>query len=193
MRLFCCMVVTHSAVSSTCRRSPSGCLAGMMSATIPGMSTIIVCTDGSDLAEDAARTGMGVLRAPESLVLVTVVEPEPTGLSATMPGFGAQPGMPPPVPADHEEVMEEVIFAAGEAELDRLATALGTTTADQRVLTGKPGPAICELAEEVHADVIIIASRGLGGFRRAVLGSVSDYISRNAPCAVLVVPSQAVA
>lgn len=165
----------------------------MMSATIPGMSTVIVCTDGSELAEDAARTGMGVLRAPDSLILATVVEPEPTGLSATMPGFGAQPGMPPPVPPDHEEVMEEVIVAAGEAELDRLAAVLGTTTAEQRVLTGKPGPAICELADEVHADVIIIASRGLGGFRRAVLGSVSDYISRNAPCAVLVVPSQAVA
>lgn len=165
----------------------------MPSATIPYMSTVIVCTDGSELAEVAARTGMGVLSAPDSLVLVTVVEPAPTGLSATMPGLGAQPGMPPPVPADHEAVMEDVVFAAGEEELNRLAAALGATDADHRVLTGKPGEAICRLAEEVGADVIIIATRGLGGFRRAVLGSVSDYVSRNAPCAVLVVPSQAVA
>lgn len=157
------------------------------------MSTVIVCTDGSPLAEDAARTGVALLRPADSLLLVTVVEPKPTGLAATMPGFGAQPGMPPPVSADHFEVMAEVVREGGNAVLDRTAAALGTPDAERRVLTGKPGEAICALAQEVGADVIVMATRGLGGFRRAVLGSVSGYVSRNAPCPVLVVPSHVVA
>lgn len=153
----------------------------------------MVCTDGSPLAEEAARTGVGLLLPADSLLLVTVVEPGPTGLAATMPGFGAQPGMPPPVPPDHEDVMAQTVIAAGEAVLDRTAAALGDVPADRRVLTGKPGEAICALADEVGADVIVMATRGLGGFRRAMLGSVSGYVSRNAPCPVLVVPSHAVA
>lgn len=156
------------------------------------MSTIIVCTDGSALAEEAAATGMALLKPADTLVLVTAVEPEPTGLAATMPQFGAQPGMPPPVAADHADVMEDVVIGRGADALDRVAVLLHTTDAERRVLTGKPGEAICALAEDLRADVIVIASRGLGGFRRAVLGSVSDYVARNAPCPVLVVPHHSV-
>lgn len=156
------------------------------------MSTVIVCTDGSPLAEDAARTGMSLLRPADTVVLVTVVEPKPTGLAATMPSLGVQPGMPPPVPADHAEVMAEVVVEGGNDILDRAAALVGLPDAERRVLTGKPGEAICTLAEDRRADVIVMASRGLGGWRRAVLGSVSGYVSRNAPCPVLVVPSQAV-
>jgi nucleotide-binding universal stress UspA family protein len=156
------------------------------------MSTVIVCLDGSPLAEEAARTGLMLLRPADSLIFVTVVEPQPTGLAATMPGFGAQPGMPPPVPPDHFETMAEVVMAEGNDVLDRAAALLHIDDAERRVITGKPGEAICALADEVRADAIVMASRGLGGFRLAVLGSVSAYVSRSAPCAVLVVPSQAV-
>lgn len=135
---------------------------------------------------------MSLLRPTDAVVLVTVVEPQPTGLAATMPSLGVQPGMPPPVPPDHSDVMAEAVVAGGNEVLDRAADLVGLPDAERRVLTGKPGEAICALAEELRADVIVMASRGLGGWRRAVLGSVSGYVSRNAPCPVLVVPSQAV-
>jgi nucleotide-binding universal stress UspA family protein len=45
---------------------------------------------------------------------------------------------------------------------------------------------LCELAEEIGAGAIVIGSRGRGGFKRALLGSVSDYVVRNAPCPVVV-------
>jgi nucleotide-binding universal stress UspA family protein len=54
------------------------------------------------------------------------------------------------------------------------------------VLAGSPGPALCELATSLPASVIVIGTRGQGGLRRAVLGSVSDHVVRNSPCPVVV-------
>ena len=53
------------------------------------------------------------------------------------------------------------------------------------IVEGAPGPALCELAESVDASAIVIGTRGRGGLRRAVLGSVSDHVVRNAPCPVV--------
>ena len=51
---------------------------------------------------------------------------------------------------------------------------------------GDAATAICQLAEELDAAAIVIGSRGRGGIKRAVLGSVSDHVVRNAPCTVIV-------
>jgi nucleotide-binding universal stress UspA family protein len=46
---------------------------------------------------------------------------------------------------------------------------------------------ICERAEELSVDVVVVGSRGRGAIRRALLGSVSSHVVHNAPCPVLVV------
>jgi nucleotide-binding universal stress UspA family protein len=48
-------------------------------------------------------------------------------------------------------------------------------------------PEIVGLAEEIGAGLIVMGSRGLGGTRRALMGSVSDSVTRHAHCPVLVV------
>jgi nucleotide-binding universal stress UspA family protein len=52
---------------------------------------------------------------------------------------------------------------------------------------GRPDTAIVALAEELGAGLIVMGSRGLGGVRRALLGSISDSVVRHAPCPVMVV------
>jgi nucleotide-binding universal stress UspA family protein len=52
---------------------------------------------------------------------------------------------------------------------------------------GRADVEIVELAEELGADIIVVGSRGLGGFRRVLIGSVSDSVVRHAPCPVLIV------
>ena len=42
------------------------------------------------------------------------------------------------------------------------------------------------LAEELGAGLIVMGGRGLGGMKRASMGSVSDFVARNARCPVLV-------
>src|SRR5215212_3476726 len=44
-----------------------------------------------------------------------------------------------------------------------------------------------EVSKELQADLIVMGSRGLGGVRRALMGSVSDSVVRHAHCPVLVV------
>ncbi|MGB3632780.1 MAG: universal stress protein [Rubrobacteraceae bacterium] len=52
---------------------------------------------------------------------------------------------------------------------------------------GLPGHEIVELGEELDAGIMILGSRGLGGIRRAQMGSVSDAVLRHAHSPVLVV------
>ena len=72
------------------------------------------------------------------------------------------------------------------AAIRQLATSLGLGEIRTEILHGSPGPAVCDFAAEVSARLIVLGTRGRGGFKRALLGSVSDYVVRNAPCSVLV-------
>jgi nucleotide-binding universal stress UspA family protein len=52
----------------------------------------------------------------------------------------------------------------------------------------RSGPAaeeICEVAAEVHADLIVVGNKGMVGVRR-VLGSVPNSVAHHAPCSVLI-------
>jgi len=90
------------------------------------------------------------------------------------------------VEANHREARAE-----GRAAVEATAEALrkldpAPSPLETRVIEGDPGPALCRLAEDVGASALIIGSRGRGGIKRAFLGSVSDYVVRNAPCPVIV-------
>jgi nucleotide-binding universal stress UspA family protein len=90
------------------------------------------------------------------------------------------------VDAQHHEARTDA-----QSALDATMAALrsrGTLPdgAESRVIDGQAGPALCEFARQVGADVIVVGSRGRGGIKRAFLGSVSDHVVRNAPCPVVV-------
>jgi nucleotide-binding universal stress UspA family protein len=143
----------------------------------------LLCTDGSELATAALKTGRGLLRPDITPVVVTVIDPADTTL-VTGTGFagGTMSG----------EQLQEMVRqqeADGEAVVADAVSQLGLGDADTRVVSGAPGPAICDLAEELGAAVIVIGSRGQGGLKRAILGSVSDHVVRNAPCPVIVTSS----
>jgi len=53
---------------------------------------------------------------------------------------------------------------------------------------GSPVQVILDLAEETGADLIVLGSRGLGGFPELLLGSTSSQVAQHANRAVLIVP-----
>jgi nucleotide-binding universal stress UspA family protein len=63
----------------------------------------------------------------------------------------------------------------------------GGRIAQTHLRTGKADTEIVDLAEELGVGLVVLGSRGLGGIRRALMGSVSDSVVRHAHCPVLVV------
>lgn len=146
------------------------------------MATIIVCTDGSELATRAALKGVAVLRPPDRLVIATVLHPPDDSALAGAGGFAG----PTMTEREFDEV-EQQLVKGGQEVVSELAQALNIGGAETTVLRGDAGPALCALADELAATVLVVGTRGRGGLKRAVLGSVSDHLVRNAPCPVLVV------
>ena len=78
---------------------------------------------------------------------------------------------------------------AAQDTVDR-AVAHVAEVAPELAVTGEtteqqPGPAL--VASSKGADLLVVGSRGLGGFEGLLLGSVSQYCSRHATCSVVVV------
>ncbi|KAJ3237653.1 hypothetical protein HDU78_003989 [Chytriomyces hyalinus] len=54
------------------------------------------------------------------------------------------------------------------------------------ILKGDVRHEICDAVEKLGVDVLCIGTRGLGVLKRAVLGSVSDYLSKNSVCTCII-------
>jgi nucleotide-binding universal stress UspA family protein len=59
-------------------------------------------------------------------------------------------------------------------------------TVTARAVAGHPAEALLDAAE--GAELVVVGSRGRGGFAGLVLGSVSQQVASHAPCPVMVVP-----
>ena len=73
-----------------------------------------------------------------------------------------------------------------DEEAERIRAA-GGRIAETHLRLGRPAEQIVNLSEELGAGVVVVGSRGLGGLRRALMGSVSDSVVRHAHCPVFVV------
>jgi len=145
----------------------------------------VVCTDGSDLALHAAKAGLALLGAGTTVIVVTAQQEEDYSLVA---GTGFAGGVM--TPEEYDALNRETV-SESRAILEQTVKALELGDVRTEILRGSPGPAVCDFAAEVSADVIIAGTHGRGGFKRALLGSVSDHIVRQAPCSVLVTSSAA--
>ncbi len=142
-------------------------------------ATFLLCTDGSDIALNALAAGLQVLEAARRVVIATVIEPGDPSLVA---GTGMAGGV---MSAAEFERLEDQRVGDAHMALDRARSTLGLPDAETMIVTGAPGPSLCDLAKALGASVIVMGTRGRGGIRRAVLGSISDHVVRNAHCPVL--------
>jgi len=149
---------------------------------------ILLATDGSSEAELATRTAVDLSQRTDSeLHVIHVLDVHPTALlypEATDPE-GVE--MPDPILVeDFERRSEQRGREVLDEEVERVRSA-GGTVAQAHLMMGGAAREIVHLAEDLGADLIVMGSRGRGGIRRALMGSVSDSVIRHAPCPVLVV------
>ena len=147
-------------------------------------AALLLCYDGSqDAATAIAKAGelLGARRA----VVLTVWEPvrmwEPwdpaTIISAPLAKLAA-----------HELDLDEILAGLSEDKA-REGAALARVAGFQpstRVAKGKPWQVICQIADELDAEPIVVGSRGLGRASAALLGSVSAAVIAHTGHTVLV-------
>ena len=54
------------------------------------------------------------------------------------------------------------------------------------VFSNQPGHVIVHKANEEHAQMVVMGTRGMGTVRRTLMGSVSDYVVHHAHCPVMI-------
>ena len=142
---------------------------------------VLLATDGSEVALDAARKGLALLALPTEVTLLCVISNLPADTGGGIEG-------PVYTPEQEEELRLAETHHAEVALLDTEHAITGAT--NRRIETGDPATVICMVAKEIGADVIVVGSHGKGVLSRVLLGSVSEYVTRHAPCPVLVVRSE---
>ncbi|KAL6532534.1 hypothetical protein OROGR_014504 [Orobanche gracilis] len=58
-----------------------------------------------------------------------------------------------------------------------------------KIFWGDAREKICESIDNIPLDCLVIGNRGLGKLKRAIMGSVSNYVVSHAQCPVTVVKS----
>jgi nucleotide-binding universal stress UspA family protein len=146
---------------------------------------ILLATDGSEDAAFAARTAVNLANKTGSELHVVYVEEVPRRLSTSE--STSLEGMIDP---EFEEQMRQHAQAAAsqllEEQVQKIKEA-GGEIAQAHPRFGRAHAEIVHLAEELDAGIVVVGSRGEGGVRRALLGSVSDSVVRHAHCPVMVV------
>lgn len=139
-------------------------------------TTILLATDGSEEAQQAASLAVAISKGTDSELHVVHIEEVPVLAHAY-----AMPDL-------HEDLQEENAQGAREfleEQVKRVEEA-GASVAESHLRMGYPADQIIHLGEEIGAGLIVIGSRGHGGIRRLLLGSVSETVVRYAHCPVLV-------
>lgn len=138
------------------------------------MSVIVVGVDGSQTSKAALR--WAVKLAPALGCTVEAITAWEFPVIVTMAGGGVLPGTWVPED-DAKKVLEETI-----------ADVAPGSDVQAVIAEGHPAHVLVEASK--HAEMLVVGSRGLGGFRGALLGSVSSAVSQHAKCPVLVIPEE---
>jgi nucleotide-binding universal stress UspA family protein len=143
------------------------------------MSGIIVGVDGSSHSARALEWALkeGALRqAPVTVVTVYSVP--------------ANPYTGNPTVQDTDAVHQHKMREAAEDLTRKAASEIGDTqpaSVKIRAIIGYPASEL--IAASRDADLVVVGSRGTGGFARLVMGSVSSQVAQHAHCPVAVIPS----
>ena len=140
------------------------------------MKTIVVGIDGSEGAEKALAFALAEAGIHQAAVKAVSAWSVPASVYAS--------GMTPVMvdPADFENAAKDAL----DSSLERAGAAKAGVSVTPIVREGHPADVL--VAESADADLLVVGSRGLGGFRGLLLGSVGQECAHHATCPVTIVP-----
>lgn len=148
---------------------------------------VVVGVDGSEVSERALLWAAEQARRSGVQLRVVLVRPHPIPVTT----MAAEPVWPWPVAhqRNEQDVAQAKSMLTGIVE----ATIPNEIEIDVEidVVDGPTGSSLIDVATDVNASVIVVGRRGIGGFKRLLLGSVSEEVSTYANCPVVVTASVA--
>jgi nucleotide-binding universal stress UspA family protein len=135
--------------------------------------TVVVGADDSPTAAEAVRQAIELVKLTGGrLHIVTSYKPqqltsEASGIDQLLKSLGSH------------HLADSLL-----ADLGSRARMAGIDV-ETHPMTSSPADAICQVATQVKADLIVVGNKGMTGMRR-VLGSVPNSVAHQAPCAVLI-------
>ena len=144
------------------------------------MSGILVGIDGSTHSR----------RALEWAVSEAAVRHAPLTVLTVNQAVAGYWGRPVPYPGDNEltEKAREAAQEETDSVLEKAGEGSRPASVTVRAVTGMPAEEL--LSASADADMVVVGSRGAGGFKRLLLGSVSTTITHHAHCPVVVIPAE---
>jgi nucleotide-binding universal stress UspA family protein len=147
----------------------------MSKPTANRFARILMATDGSPSAQQAAEVAARIAKSFDSEVTILSAIPSISTKAAPLEG----------------EYYSKLINKADD-NADKAASVFkkaGVAVSEKEIPQGRASvvETIVDYAAQEKTSLIVMGTRGLGGFRRAVLGSVSSGVAAHAPCATLVV------
>jgi len=136
---------------------------------------IVVAIDGSDISLKALDIALSEARAWNAeLHVIYVVE---TSMFSSIPMDNTWEIIYSLLESEGKEVFQKSKERAAEDGISLIT----------HLRDGHAGNEIVALAEELHADLTVIGSRGKTNIDRLLLGSVSEHVVRNSSCTTMVV------
>ncbi len=150
---------------------------------------ILVCLDGSKLAEQILPYVTDEASLHRSRVTLIQVVPSPVVVTPGVPGAPGGAVVSDITVRGSERIQDEA-----EKYLDSLAKEMKGKgiTAEVAIEIGSPGQKIIDFAEQNNIDLIALATHGRSGLGRAIFGSVADYVLKGSGMPVLLIKPKAV-
>jgi nucleotide-binding universal stress UspA family protein len=143
------------------------------------MSSIVVGVDGSDGSRVALRFAIAEARLRGAHVRAVGAWHVPV---LVYEGGFATPDT---------RLLDELAAETGETvarAVEEVADDANDVVIETVVREGQPATVLLDEADD--ADLLVVGSRGLGGFRGLLLGSVGQQCAHHAPCPVVIVPHE---
>jgi len=137
---------------------------------------IVVGVDGSDSSKDALRWALRQAELTESRVESVIAWSYPVMVGGF--GFGPVSGMA----LDFKGTAASTLAHS----LAEVADPASPVKVSSTVAEGHPADVLLRASKD--ADLLVVGSRGHGGFTEALLGSVSQHCVHHATCPVVIVP-----